>query len=634
MGFTNALCFRPPSTLASILEADAVFNVPPSTRMACTLGPESRTVEVLEALLQSGMTIARFDFSFGTREYHQETLQNLKTAMHNTKRLCGVMVDTMGPEIVVVNRPSDCDISIEAGQTITLTCDKSVKASSSVLPISYPTLAGSGIQPGAAVFVGQYLFTGSETSSVYLTVQSIEGDSAVCICNNTCKLTGIHLTVHVADLKNTSPILSDEDLRYMELWAKPNNIDFVSLSFCRSSQDVVDCRAVLDRLGLISTQILAKIETREGLVNFDEILAAADGLIFSRGNLGICLDPEKVFLAQKMVLKACNMAGKPVLVTRVVDTMTEAPRPTRAEATDVANLVLDGADGILLGSETFRGKYPVNTVKTVLAICRQAEHCFDSYQWYTALMESLGAFTLLPRMSKAEATASSAVRAAGKVGAALIIIFTVTGRTARIVAKYRPKQPILTVCVDFDDMLRAEHRDSLYELQQLVNVANAAGGPQQPEVVTPTLVSDGLKWTCTGEGQARQCLLYRGCLPITADPSIGSPDGAILHYAVEKARNMGLVKSGDKVVVCQCPRSNMPGPMAEAGVFKIMTVDEDLTLAPGPRAPHVVAGAMGVAGTSPTASRVASGNFINTNDLRYMGSTNDLAALQAMASQK
>ncbi|KIY97368.1 Pyruvate kinase [Monoraphidium neglectum] len=332
---------------------------PASTKLCCTIGPVSNDVATLCALLGAGMSLARFDLSYGDPSLHQVGLDNVRKAVQATRQLCATVMDTLGPEIVVLNRSPD-PIALTAGQTITLTCDAAAPASSSLLPISYPSLHGSGLQPGRNIFVGQYLFTGSETTSAYLTVQSVaeDGQSVACLVANSCVLEGVQLTVHFGNMSNAAPILSEQDKRALVRFGKPNAVDFVALSFTRSAADVAEARAYLDAIGMRNTKIIAKIENKEGLVNHREIIGAADSVVLSRGSMGNCLDPEKMFLAQKMLLSECNFAGKPVFVTRVVDTMTEAPRPTRAEATDVANLVLDGADGIILGSETFRGKFP------------------------------------------------------------------------------------------------------------------------------------------------------------------------------------------------------------------------------------------------------------------------------------
>ncbi|WIA08782.1 hypothetical protein OEZ85_008204 [Tetradesmus obliquus] len=539
-GVLGRTYFKTTLTLPSLLEEDPHFTVPPSTKLVCTIGPVSNDVDTLTQMLRTGMSIARFDFSYGDQQLHQTSIDNLRKASKATRTLCATMMDTLGPEIVVTNRPSE-PIKLEAGQTVLLTCDGSKQASSSTLPIAYPSLAGTGILPGRSVFVGQYLFTGSESTSAYLTVQQVDASdmSAVCVVQNSCVLEGVQLTVHIGNMKNTAPILSESDKQALLQFGKPNKIDFVALSFTRCAQDVKDARAHLDKIGMRETKIIAKIENMEGLVNYREIMEHCDVMLLSRGSMGNCVDPEKMFLAQKMLLRECNLAGKPVYVTRVVDTMTDAPRPTRAEATDVANLVLDGADGIVLGSETFRGKFAVACADTVLAICRQAELCFDSFAYYQSVMDFAGYHSINPDISKTEALATAAVRAATKLQAALIVVFTVTGRTARLIAKYRPQQPILTV-------------------------------------VVPRLSTNGLKWHCTGDFVARQCLQYRGVLPVCADPSLGSPDGAILKAALHEANKRGLIRGGDRVVVSQCPRINERFPvMAEAGVVKILTISDN-----------------------------------------------------------
>ncbi|KAF6260927.1 pyruvate kinase [Scenedesmus sp. NREL 46B-D3] len=512
-------------------------------------------------MLRTGMSIARFDFSYNDEQLHQTSINNLRKASKATRTLCATMMDTLGPEIVVTNRPSE-PIKLEAGQTVLLTCDSSKQASSSVLPIIYPSLAGTGILPGRSVFVGQYLFTGSESTSAYLTVQSVDSSdmSAQCVVQNSCVLEGVQLTVHIGNMKNTAPILSDSDKQALLQFGKPNRIDFVALSFTRSAQDVKDARTYLDKIGMREAKIIAKIENMEGLVNYREIMEQCDVMLLSRGSMGNCVDPEKMFLAQKMLLRECNLAGKPVYVTRVVDTMTDAPRPTRAEATDVANLVLDGADGIVLGSETFRGKFAVACADTVLAICRQAEKCFDSFSYYQSVMDFAGYHSINPDISKTEALATAAVRAATKLQAGLIVVVL-------------PSKDANALPTDTSSSSSSAAGEA----------AAGAAGVEDPEVVVPRLSTNGLKWHCTGDFVARQCLQYRGVMPLCADPSLGSPDGAILKAALQEASKRGLIRAGDRVVISQCPRVNDRFPvMAEAGVVKILTISQDGVTASNP----------------------------------------------------
>ena len=523
--------------LSQILVKDESSSVT-MTKCIATLGPASRSVETLEQMLLAGMRAARFDFSYGNKQYHQETLNNLRQAIKTSRKMCAVIMDVKGPE-VTVEKPENVKIEMTSGEDVILTSDCSRQVSSHCLPISLPNLS-SLVAEGDEVFVGQYLFTGSETSSVYLSVKKIDGTDVICECHNTATLEG-QITVHISNVKNSMPCLTESDKDAITTWGKSNEVDFLSLSFCRSAADVRAARSTLDEAGLSRTGILAKIESKEGLLNLKDILPECYGVIISRGNLGLDVGAEKMFLTQKAVLQQCNMHGKPAIVTRVVDTMTEAPRPTRAEATDVANAILDGADCIMLGAETLRGKNVVTTVKTVLQICAEAEKCFDYTAFYKGIMETANngesVETGLTVLSEEDALASSAVRAADKVDARLIVCFTETGRTASNLAKFRPPMPILTV-------------------------------------VVPKLISNNISWGFSGDSQARQSLIHRGTVPILADPTMGPRrgvmDDSILQFAVNKAHQMGLVRSGDPVVVSQ--------RIGASSVVKVVTVGHDVPL--------------------------------------------------------
>jgi len=333
-------------------------------------------------MLKAGMACARFDFSWGDKEYHNETVENLLRAMRHTKLPCAIMLDTEGTEIHIHNKSGDT-IDIKKGDLVTLTCDASATATSDQLPVSVESFEGMTLVPGTSVFVGQYLFTGSETTSVYLTVTEIVDDKNVrCVANDDASLAGLDFIVNFTDVRSPLPILSEKDEDAIRTFGKMNKIHFVSLSLCRTAEDISTCREFLNKVGLRSTKILAKIENITALKHFTEIVDAADGIIFSRGLIGLDIAPEKIFRVQKYVIDECNRACKPVIVTRVMDTMMESPRPTRAEATDIANLVLEGVDCLLLGAETFRGKHPITTINLVKAIAKQAEETFDSEVFY------------------------------------------------------------------------------------------------------------------------------------------------------------------------------------------------------------------------------------------------------------
>ncbi|MEW5318442.1 MAG: hypothetical protein WDW38_009663, partial [Sanguina aurantia] len=280
------------------------------------------------------MTVARVDLTWGPIEYHRATLDNLAAAMKRVRRLCAVMVDTLGREIMV-RRPF------------------------SLNEFGWPV---------------------HETAFAV----KVNGRDIICRALNNAHLNGL-LTVfnversdhELASMQNTLPILSDYDKECLTQLAREYEIDFVALSYCRSGADVRESRAVLDKCGLSSAQIVAKVETRLAIFNFKGILEAADGIVISRGTLGLDCLPEKMAMIQKTLIARSNVVGKPVLITRALDSMGEAPRPTRAEATDVANGIMDGADGLVLGSETLRGLFPVECVRTAAKIAQQAERAFD-----------------------------------------------------------------------------------------------------------------------------------------------------------------------------------------------------------------------------------------------------------------
>ncbi|KAE9465889.1 hypothetical protein C3L33_02197, partial [Rhododendron williamsianum] len=346
-------------TLANVISGVFQKFFPSLTKVVGTLGPNSRSVEVIEACLEAGMSVARFDFSWLDENYHQETLDNLRVAVKNVKRLCAVMLDTMGPALQVCNKSGN-PIEMMAGNHVTITPDVTREPSAEILPVNYSGLANAVIK-GDTIFVGQYLFTGIETTSIWLEVLETRGKDILCLVKNSATLLGSIFTMHASQVHIDLPTLTDAD-RQLRAFIKAQNLH--------------------------ETQIFAKVETVEGLRHFDEILEEADGIILSRGNLGIDLPPEKrcesflsssgfkqdsitgydiiggvclyvgypisypytvkaigvfkVFLFQKSAIHRCNMIGKPAIITRVVDSMTANLRPTRAEATDVANAVLDG----------------------------------------------------------------------------------------------------------------------------------------------------------------------------------------------------------------------------------------------------------------------------------------------------
>ncbi|GJU72968.1 pyruvate kinase 1, cytosolic-like protein [Tanacetum coccineum] len=356
-------------------------------------------------------------------------------------------------------------------------------------------------------------------------VKEVKGDDVVCLIKNSDVLARTLYTLHASQIHIDLPTLIDKDKEVISMWGAKNNVNFLSLSHTRSGQDA---REYLSKLGGLSqTQIFAKIENVEGLVNFDEILQEAYGIILARGNLGIDLPPEKV---------STNLT---IL-------------PTRAEATDVANAVLDGADAILLGAETMCGLYPLESISIVGKICGESEKVYNQDSYFKKTVKYVG-----EPMSHLESIASSAVRAVIKVKASVIICFTSSGRAARLIAKYRPTMHVLSVVIPRlkTNQLRwtftgAFERNLIFFGKKSRYSSMFGFYSYMLNVTDPRVVFDDF------HEKARQSLIIRGLFPMLADPrhpakSTSATNKTVLKVALDHGRTIGVIKPHDRVVVCQ-----------------------------------------------------------------------------------
>ncbi|KAK1650432.1 hypothetical protein QYE76_068237 [Lolium multiflorum] len=492
----------------------------PKTKIVCTLGPASRSVEMCARLLRAGMCVARFNFSHGSHEYHQETLDNLHKAMEITGILCAVMLDTKGPEIRTGFLKDGKPIKLTQGQEITITTDYTIKGDETMISMSYSKLAVD-VKPGSTILCSD--------GTITLTALSCDTEKGLvhCRCENSALL-GERKNVNLPGVIVDLPTLTEKDKVDIMQWGVPNKIDMIALSFVRKGSDLQMVRSVLGEHAK-SIILMSKVENQEGVANFDDILANSDAFMVARGDLGMEIPIEKIFFAQKVMIFKCNQQGKPVVTaTQMLESMIKSPRPTRAEATDVANAVLDGTDCVMLSGETAAGAYPELAVQTMSNICLMAETYVD----HDAVFKLINKAAPIP-MSPLESLASSAVRTANISKASLILVLTRGGTTARLVAKYRPAMPILNAVV--------------------------------PELKT----GNDFDWTCSDETPARQSLIVRGLIPMlsaaTSKASDTEATEEAISFAIDHAKKLGLCKAGDSVVAVH--------RLSASSLVRILTVE-------------------------------------------------------------
>ncbi|HYI02961.1 pyruvate kinase [Hyalangium sp.] len=396
-------------------------------KIVCTLGPASQSQEMLEALLDAGMDVARLNFSHGSHEQHAENIAKLRAASLKVRKAVGILGDLQGPKIRT-GRFITGSTELKEGATFSITTDESVKGTDDIVSTTYPLLAAD-VNPGDRILLDDGL----------LELKVIETDKKQLL--RTQVVVGGTLKnnkgINLPGVAVRADALTPKDREDLVFGIKAG-VDFIALSFVRQPSDLDMARQAMAEVGR-QVPIIAKLEKPEAIARLDAILDKTDGVMVARGDLGVEIPPEEVPAVQKDIVRRANARGLPVIVaTQMLNSMIDNPRPTRAEASDVANAVFDGADAVMLSGETASGKYPIESVQMMDRIVLAAESATRAQHLKRVIEAPLGLPSHFP-----DVIARAACQAAEASGASLVAAFTLSGVTARLLAHYRPPVPIV-----------------------------------------------------------------------------------------------------------------------------------------------------------------------------------------------
>ncbi|WP_288823042.1 pyruvate kinase [uncultured Megasphaera sp.] len=435
--------------------------MPKKTKIVCTLGPSSQTPEIIENLINSGMNIARFNFSHGTHEEHKKRIDLVRNISKKSQIPIALMLDTKGPEIRLGSFENG-SIIMKAGQPFTLTT-RSLIGNETIASVNYKDLP-KDISIGSHILLSDGLVT--------LSVERITDTEIHTQILNTGKMSDRKRVAIPGTILNL-PAISQSDIEDI-LFGIDMHMDFIAASFIQKGEDIIAIRKLLED-NHSTIKIIAKIECQTAVQNIDEIIQLSDGIMVARGDLGVEIPAEKVPTLQKMLIQKCNIAGKPVITaTQMLESMCANPRPTRAETSDVANAILDGTDAIMLSGETANGLYPIEAVTTMNKVATYTEEHYPFHhqtQHYAAptTTESIG---------------KGVVKIAEDLHAAAIIASTEKGSTAQMISKFRPSCPIIAV---------SPHKDIIRTLQLNWGVQAILGEPaKNSDEVVHTAIQSAL----------------------------------------------------------------------------------------------------------------------------------------------
>ena len=449
------------------------------TKIICTLGPAVDSDERITQIINAGMDCARLNFSHGTHEEQEVRLNRVRRIAGELNRHIPILLDTKGPEIRLKDFEGG-SVIVEKGSLFTFDTDKETPGTKERIGLTYDKLA-KNVEVGTRILV--------DDGKIDLKVTAIKGSKVICKVVTGGKLSN-HKSINIPNVEIPMPYLNDVDKSDL-LFGIEHNVEYIAASFVRCADDLKKLRKFLKDNGGQDIKIISKIENGQGINNFDEILELSDGIMVARGDMGVEINFEKIPAIQKMMIEKCNREGKIVVTaTQMLESMTENPRPTRAEVSDVANAIYDGTTVIMLSGESAAGRHPVEAVRTMANIAVNAENTINYYEKYVDSSADME-----PNLNNA--ICASAYNAAKYLDAKAIVVLTRSGATANILSRFHPECPVIAATIS--------------------------------------------------ERGRNQLNLVWGITPVAAE-NLDSAD-KFVEYAVSKAVESRLVKRGDNIVV-------------------------------------------------------------------------------------
>lgn len=569
------------------------------TKIVCTIGPASESVDMLVNLINAGMNVCRLNFSHGDYEEHGARIKNIREAVKITGKRVAILLDTKGPEI----RTNDMEngaITMKIGDSVRISMTE-VLGTNEKFSITYPELIND-------VNVGSHILLDDGLIDLEVTDIDRDANEIVTVVKNEGVLKN-KKGVNVPGVSVNLPGITEKDANDIR-FGIGQGIDFIAASFVRRASDVLEITKILEEENATHIQIIPKIENQEGIDNIDEILKVSDGLMVARGDMGVEIPTEDVPVVQKALIKKCNALGKPVITaTQMLDSMQRNPRPTRAEANDVANAIYDGTDSVMLSGETAAGDYPLEAVQTMARIAVRTEE--------TLVNQDSFALKLYSKTDMTEAIGQSVGHTARNLGIQTIVAATESGHTARMISKYRPKAHI--VAITFSEQkarslslswgVYATVADKPSSTDEMFNLASKVsqeeGYASEGDLIIITAgVPVGEKGTTNlmkiqmigsklvqGQGVGEEAIIAKAVVAGTAEEAVAkATEGAILvtkttdkEYmpAIEKASALvveegGLTSHAAVVAIAQ----NIPVIVGAADATSLINNDEVITVDP------------------------------------------------------